>query len=221
MIDRSSIWAIVPVKSLREGKSRLAHILSEDQRADLVICFLRHHLDVLSQVASLDHILVVSSDATVLATARQQGAAILDEGRVQGLNRATRRAVERATANQATAALILPVDLPLIQVEDVDLMIQSQPTGADSGRPLMAICPDTRRKGTNALFLSLPTHFTFHFGVGSFQRHLHEAARLGLISRIVHAPRLELDIDLEDDWSQYQHMMDQQGRVPGQPVRPQ
>jgi 2-phospho-L-lactate guanylyltransferase (CobY/MobA/RfbA family) len=29
------LWAIVPVKPLRDSKSRLSHILSTEQRADL------------------------------------------------------------------------------------------------------------------------------------------------------------------------------------------
>jgi 2-phospho-L-lactate guanylyltransferase len=214
-MDTPSIWVIIPVKPLRQSKTRLAHILSTEQRAELIASFLCHHLDVLKQVADIDRVLVVSSDATVLATARQRGAVVLDEGPVQGLNAAAGRAVAMATANRASAVLLLPVDLPLIQVEDVVQMIEVGLSPGDNERPVMSICPDVKQQGTNALFLSLPTHFNFHYGEGSFQRHLHEAVQLGLIPHIVRLPRLELDIDLENDWSRYQQLISEQDPTPG------
>ena len=42
-----TIWAIVPVKPLRRGKSRLAEMLSEDERAELNSRLLTHTLETL------------------------------------------------------------------------------------------------------------------------------------------------------------------------------
>ena len=64
------IWAIVPVKPLRDSKSRLAHILSADQRAELTGQMLGRVLDVLGIVTAVTRTMVVSRDPAVLKIAR-------------------------------------------------------------------------------------------------------------------------------------------------------
>lgn len=197
-----STWVIIPVKPLHESKRRLAHILSADERAALIQRFLAHTLAVLQQAEVIDRVLVISSDEWALATARNHGAAVLVETAVHGLNPAVTQAVQFAADEGATAVLILPADLPFIQTEDVAIMVT---TGSSS--PGAVICPDDKNSGTNALFISPPNGFTFHYGVNSFQRHLQEAHRHGLAPTIVHAPGLEFDLDTEKDWHHYQLIM--------------
>jgi len=69
-----TIWAIVPVKPLRRGKSRLAETLSEDERAELNQSLLQHTLQTLTDVKELEQVLVVSRDPHALTIARQFGA---------------------------------------------------------------------------------------------------------------------------------------------------
>ena len=64
------IWAIIPVKPLRDSKSRLAHILSSDQRADLTSRLLGRTLDTLNDVMAITQTLVVSRDPAALKVAR-------------------------------------------------------------------------------------------------------------------------------------------------------
>ena len=45
-----TLWAIVPVKPLRYGKSRLAGTLTEDQRTELNRALLQHTLETLSEL---------------------------------------------------------------------------------------------------------------------------------------------------------------------------
>ncbi len=204
---RRSLWAIVPVKPLHQGKMRLAHLLSVEKRIQLMVALLSRTLSVLAQAADVHKTLVVSGDKTVLGLARQKGASGLDEGNADGLNNAVFRAVQVASEKLATAALILPADLPLIRLEDVKLMTRIVPN-ARAGKlrqemPL-GICSDTKQDGTNALLLGLPTAFTFAYGPRSFHRHLQEAARIGLSTQIIHSPGLEFDLDTEEDWERYQ-----------------
>ncbi|MCP4423587.1 MAG: 2-phospho-L-lactate guanylyltransferase [Chloroflexi bacterium] len=197
-----SIWAIIPVKPLHESKRRLAHILSADERAALIQRFLAHTLTVLNQAKAIDRILAVSGDEWVLDTARNAGADVLVETAVSGLNSAVTQAVKFAEEGGATAVLILPADLPFIQTEDVAIMVTA---GANSSRTV--ICSDDIGSGTNALLISPPNGFTFHYGANSFQHHLQEAAQHGLVSHIVHAPGLKFDLDTEEDWQQYQFII--------------
>jgi 2-phospho-L-lactate guanylyltransferase len=210
-------WAIIPVKPLRYGKSRLSHILSADERAELTTQMLNRTLSVLQNVPTIYRTLVLSRDPVALKIGRHYGAYTYGEGEKQDLNLALTRAAHIAAAQQASGILIIPADLPLITEEDVSLMLAgTAPTmnGMHGGNHsnggfnvhatrTVAICPDRNEDGTNALYISPPTGFEFRFGEGSYRRHLREAERLGMQSRIVHAPGLKFDLDTEEDLQMY------------------
>lgn len=222
-----TIWAIVPVKPLRDGKSRLAHILSADERAKLTTDILQRTLAVLDEVPAIYRTLVISRDPAVLKLARGKGAFTFGEGERLGLNVALSRACHIAAAQQATGVLILPADLPLISRGDVETIISSTVGSTAVRRPtvrngattpstprMIAICPDRLDQGTNALYISPPLGFNFQYGPHSFKHHLDEAERLGLQARVVHTPGLKFDLDTEEDWQTYQVLRGQ-----SQPVR--
>jgi 2-phospho-L-lactate guanylyltransferase len=198
-----TIWAIIPVKPLTESKTRLAHLLTANERADLMRCFLQNALWTLNCVPAIGRILVISSDPEVLKMARQHGAMTIAEVQAQGLNTAVTRAAQYAQCQKASGILILPADLPFMQTADIERMIQA--VRQKPGR-VMAICTDDKNDGTNALLLAPPTQFTFHYGQGSFCQHLQEATRLGYSTHIVTAPGLQFDLDTEADWQVYQEM---------------
>ncbi|MFZ0544084.1 MAG: NTP transferase domain-containing protein [Candidatus Promineifilaceae bacterium] len=205
------IWAIIPVKPLRYGKSRLSHILSADERAALTRSMLGHTLEVLEGVKSIFRTLVVSRDPAVLKVARQYGALTFSESDKQDLNMALTRATHIAIAQQANSVLILPSDLPFLTSADVEMMINGVGSNGRNGNGngyhlqnrAITICSDHNEEGTNALVLSPPTGFTFRFGENSFQRHLDEAERLGMTRRIIHAPGIKFDLDTMEDWKTY------------------
>ncbi|MEN9564010.1 MAG: 2-phospho-L-lactate guanylyltransferase, partial [Chloroflexota bacterium] len=64
-----TLWAIVPVKPLRRGKSRLAGTLTEEERAALNQELLERTLKTLSGLKELDKVLVVSRDQHALTIA--------------------------------------------------------------------------------------------------------------------------------------------------------
>ncbi len=214
-------WAIVPVKPLRYGKSRLAQILSPDERAALTTSMLSRTLQTLNNVSGISRSLVISRDPAALKIARDYGAYSYGEGDKQDLNIALTRAAHLAATQEATGLLIIPADLPLISVEDVEMMLAGVgphiPFGRVNGHRnrvfrfrqprAITICPDRSENGTNALYVSPPLGFEFSYGEGSFQRHLEQAERLSMRSRIVHAPGLKFDLDTEEDWQVYQTIM--------------
>lgn len=69
-----TLWAIVPVKPLRRGKSRLAGTLSEDERTHLNQLLLEHTLKTLTDLKEIEQVLVVSRDPAALSLAREHGA---------------------------------------------------------------------------------------------------------------------------------------------------
>jgi len=189
--------AIIPVKRLRESKTRLAHLLSPDERAALMGCLLGRLLDALQQTA-VSQIIVVSGDAAALRQAQAAGVLGLREERPFSLNAAVTQARDMVVRQGAGSVLILPADLPLVQTADITTLLNM--AHQQPGAPLMAICGDETQQGTNALLLTPPAPFTFRFGPGSFARHLAEAEANGRIIQLVNGRSLQFDLDTEADW---------------------
>src|SRR5512140_3862352 len=118
-----TLWAIVPVKPLRQGKSRLAEVLTPDERTDLNRRLLAHTLDTLTAISEIEHVLVVSRDQAALALARDYGARTVQESGAPQLNVALTRATLVARNYATQGVLIVPADLPLLSPEDVRLML--------------------------------------------------------------------------------------------------
>ena len=189
-----SLWAIVPVKPLRRGKSRLSSILNEEERTRLNQSMLGHTLKVLSEVREVDQSMVVSRDPAALALAREYRARTLLEDGSPQLNTALRRATAVAQVYSTEAVLILPADLPLLTAEDIRAIIRK----ADRS-PVVVISPDRRETGTNALLVSPAGLMDYSFGVGSFQRHCDRAIKFSIPLEIIHLPTVALDLDLPED----------------------
>lgn len=189
-----TIWAIVPVKPLRNGKSRLAGLLSEEQRTSLNRYLLEHTLTTLNEVAEIEHPLVVSRDPAALALTRSMGGrTVLEDGAPQ-FNTALNRATVVARAHGARAVLILPADLPLVTPVDIRALMKK---GAKEST--VVIAPDRRLDGTNALFINPAGLIEYGYGPGSFQRHSQRAEAAGAVCKVVISKRLGLDLDLPED----------------------
>src|SRR6266498_578765 len=189
-----TLWAIVPVKPLRRGKSRLAGTLSEDERTELNRTLLQHTLKTLSDLKEVEHVLVISRDPQVLTIARQHGARTVREDGQPQLNTALKRATVIAQVYATRGVLVLPADLPLISREDVLTLIERA-----AEPPVVVIAPDRHEKGTNALLISPAGLIEYDFGENSFQRHCERVKKAGARLEIVNLPSLGLDLDLPED----------------------
>ena len=189
-----TLWAIVPVKPLRRGKSRLAGTLSEDERTELNRSLLQNTLKTFANLKEVEEVLVISRDPQALAIARQHGARTVREDGQPELNTALRRATVIAQVYATRGVLILPADLPLVTREDVLTLI------AHAGEPpAVVIAPDRHGTGTNALLISPAGLIEYDFGENSFQRHCQRAKETGARLEIVNLPTLGLDLDLPED----------------------
>ncbi len=189
-----TIWAIVPVKPLRRGKSRLAGMLSEDERTELNRNLLQNTLKTLSDIRELEEVLVISRDPAALTIARNYGARTVREDGQPELNTALKRATVVAQVYATRGVLVLPADLPLISREDVETLIERA-----SDPPVVVIAPDRHEKGTNALLISPSGLIEYDFGINSFQRHCERVKKAGARLEIVNLPSLGLDLDLPED----------------------
>ena len=189
-----TLWAIVPVKPLRRGKSRLAGTLSEDERTELNRSLLQNTLKTLSELKEVEEVLVVSRDPQALTIARNYGARTVREDGQPELNTALKRATVVAQVYATGAVLILPADLPLITAQDIHTLIERA-----GEPPSVVIAPDRHGTGTNALLISPSGLIEYDFGENSFQRHCQRAEEAGARLEIVNLPSLGLDLDLPED----------------------
>lgn len=189
-----TVWAIVPVKPLRKAKSRLSDVLSEDERALLNFTMLGQTLRTLSSSSGIDQILVVSSDSSVLALAREYDARTLQEDGQSDLDIALRRAVVVAKMYNASGVLILPADLPLLSDRDIEKMLKL----AESP-PFVVIAPDRHNDGTNAIYMNPPDVIDCKIGGGSYAYNIKQAKEKNVPIEICQLTSLGLDLDLPED----------------------
>lgn len=189
-----TIWAIVPVKPLRLGKSRLSGVLSDDERAVLNRTFLEQTLETLRQTPEISQTLVVSRDPAALALARQYGARTVLEDGTPDLNGALTRASLLARNYATRGVLVLPADLPLLARDDLQVFLESL-----HHAPCVVISPDRHDNGTNALLIAPGGLIKYDFGPGSFKRHCDETLEKGARLEVVRTPHITLDLDTPDD----------------------
>jgi 2-phospho-L-lactate guanylyltransferase len=201
----------VPFKGPVGSKRRLATLLDADERARLSLAMLDGVLEALLGVAGIERVLLLTpgpGSAAILAAST--GAArmaalpgrltLVDEqvdsdgtmGR-DNLNHALRQAQALATDGGADALLIVPADLPLVSVSDLQVLLDAAETAS------VVIAPDRAGDGTNALLLAPPDALTPSFGEASFGRHRALATAADLAQAVVERPGLGLDLDTPAD----------------------
>ena len=174
---------LIPLRSLRDGKLRLAEALDAHVRAQLI----EHMAErVLEAAHELDAV-VVYDDAAVKVWAIERGARAVRPP-APGLNEAVRFGVNHLRDLGYRRAIVAHADLPL--AEDLRVLLTDTP---------VAIVPDRHGDGTNVMCVDLDLDFTFAYGPNSFANHVQIARNLGIEPRIVDAPDLAWDVDYPDD----------------------
>ncbi|HLI08212.1 MAG TPA: 2-phospho-L-lactate guanylyltransferase [Ktedonobacteraceae bacterium] len=185
-------YALVPIKTLTEAKSRLASHLSPTQRETLVLDMLRYVLCILHASEELEQVVVVSPDERVLERAQSWGAEAWPE-EAHGHNAALGAAATRIRVMGAAGLLTISADLPLLRVQDIRALVSR------AARHPVVIAPSREGTGTNALFVRPPLTIPYLFGANSFQHHVQAAGKRQLSVSIYYSTGLAWDIDTIDD----------------------
>lgn len=188
--------AVVPIRSLTGGKTRLSGAIDAEARAQLIRLMLRNVLRALAETTGIDGVVVVSPDPDALALA----ATLLPEteliaqpvdrpGLLPALDLGRNHAIEIGVG----VLVVVFGDLPRLASPDVAALLTP---AAD-----IVVAPDRARVGTNALLLrgGAMADFTFRFGRQSFPAHLAEAGALGLAVEVVEREGLSFDLDTPGD----------------------
>lgn len=195
------IWAIIPVKPFNRAKSRLAKVLTPEEREALAISMFRHTVGLLSGVRRFAGVLVISRDTKALAIARDYGVQTVQESGAPELNAALLRASQVVYAWGASGVFVMPADVPFVTTDDIEQILHL-------GRYYQSVVlvPDRHGDGTNGLLVAPPGLIPFSFGVGSFARHKELAEAAHATINVYQSPRMSLDIDTPPDLERYHEL---------------
>ncbi|MFP6888330.1 MAG: 2-phospho-L-lactate guanylyltransferase [Nitrospinota bacterium] len=165
--------ALIPARDFRSGKSRLADVLSDDERAELGKWMFERVLRAAGSAVGVDEIAVLSDGDSVLSITEKNGAVGI-RCPARELNEDLEAGQRWALERKARTILVIPADLPALEPPDIDAMIgQGDERRYPGGCAVMVSSPDG---GTNGLFIRPAGRLAFHFGPDSFARH-RDAAR--------------------------------------------
>ncbi len=185
------VWAIVPFKGAENAKRRLSPRLSASSRSRLALAMLNDVLDALVEAKSVDGILLTSRAKEAKSIAEKWNVELYRD-KAHTLVDALTDAGERVKNGlNATAAIIVPGDVPLITGSDVDHVLHYH---AD-----VTIVPDSHKIGTNALVCTPPNAFPLIFDGRSYHPHIEAATRSGLQVRSVQSRAFAIDVDTAED----------------------
>ena len=199
MLNESrNVIAIIPMKPLSQGKSRLAQTLTAEQRADLALGMLRRVVLAIKS-AGVDTIWVVGGDERVRELTQVLGVECLDELGFD-LNDTLKKAFELAFQD-GKSALYVAGDLPFLKPADIHSILQ-----ASRSQGNVTLAPARRDGGTTAILVPSGGPMQPELGQGSFMKHLIQAAKLETSVAINSSPGLGFDLDVVDDLETFQHM---------------
>ena len=189
------VFAIVPVKNFESGKSRLASLLTVEERVKLSELFLDYTLNTLTNTSAISNVVVVSSDKRAERIAKIHNAKFLQEKKNQGVNAAVALADVYISEYAVDATIVIPQDLPLLLPEDIERIC----TSAQGHEKCLVICPSLRFDGSNALLRRPPLLITTNYDNDSYNVHIKKAKASNAIIKIIKTKRIMIDIDTVED----------------------
>ena len=176
-----TVWhALVPIKQGANGKSRLASILSAEERSALVSRMARHVVSELQASGAVAEITILSAQCP------EWWRGDWAEDRVRGLN--LELAVWRETVGHSPI-LIIHADLPLLRAGEVNQLL------AIAAAQGIALATDRAGRGSNALAIADRRSFELRFGPDSRDRHAAQVPALAVLD----FPGLSTDVDTPED----------------------
>jgi 2-phospho-L-lactate guanylyltransferase len=184
---------LVPVKNLANAKQRLSAVLDPAARQELARAMCSDVLETLAGWQGRPAVTVVTSDPFARHVAERLGFEVLADD----INPGETSAIEMATAlcrdRGADYTLVIPADIPLIELSELQAIVDSAPqTGA-------VLVPDAAGRGTNAALRAPADLFPLRFGNDSFLPHLAAAKATGLPCVVLELPSIALDVDRAED----------------------
>jgi len=191
-MSKLRVGAVIPVKTFSKAKTRLN--LSSEKTEQICKIMLESVLDTVSKSAIIEKTVVVSKDETALSMGKRFGAMEIYDQEELGVNSAVLLADNYLSKENFDASVVLPQDIPLIQAEDIETLIDFRM----SNRCALVV-PSRKFDGTNALFRIPIGVMETHYDEDSYKIHLNTAEKRNASSSLVLIRRIMLDVDEQSD----------------------
>lgn len=188
-------YAVVPVKRLSKGKSRLLPQLERSALESLSIAMLEDILEALTAAPSIDRIAVVTPDPSVVAHAEAAGAIALLRPD-PGLNESIDAAAAELDPTGEEPLLVVLGDVAAASPDDIEALFES--LADELPHPSVALAP-SRDGGTSVLLRSSRNVIPSCFGPDSAKLHREAAAHAGIPCRELQLASLSIDLDRAND----------------------
>ncbi len=188
-----SLVAVVPLRDLNTGKSRLRGMLPDRWRRALILVLMERVVRAVAASGAVSAILIVSPDIEIRRHAERMGIAglIALPQTGAGLNAALWQATALARHMGASGVLAINADLALVTPESIRALCAAPAE--------LAIAGDRHAVGTNALVVRPPGAVPFRFGEQSFVRHQAEGRKRGIMMEACITRALSFDLDTPAD----------------------
>jgi len=185
-------FAILPVKSLSEGKRRLANHLDPEERKALVLAMLDDVLTSLGKSRSFPETYIVSPDLSLERTARNHRVGFIRQNGA-GLNAAIRQALRYLARSKVSSVTTILADLPLAKPSDFTELMR-----ISDHSPRVVLAPSLKG-GTNVMLRSPPNLIKTSYGRWSYAKHLRVSQGKNVPVYSISNPRLSFDVDTIED----------------------
>ena len=187
---------LVPIKNTSLAKQRLAGILDQLSRTNLAQAMLTDVLTTLHQWKNRPSVGIVTSDPFAMQLARDYEFEVIPDpdnpGETGAIEMATQVCVERGEES----TLVIPADIPLIEVWELDEIFKHTPAEGS------VLVPAGDGRGTNAILRRPANLFPLRFGNDSFKPHHAAAQATGKPCVVLNLPGVAVDVDNPPDLRQ-------------------
>lgn len=183
-----NIYAIIPVTTFKNAKTRLSPFLSDDEREKLLKAMLHDVTDTLKKY--VDRIIIISKDDGVLDYAKKLNVEIMLEEENSNLNKALTQAMKYCKG-KTRKIIIVPSDIPLIGKTNIQMLI-------DASKSLDFIIVPSKGGGTNMIIMK-PMAIRTRFEGFSYQEHVKVAERKKLNPQVHDSFFMALDVNTTED----------------------
>jgi 2-phospho-L-lactate guanylyltransferase len=185
---------LIPVKDPAKGKTRLARLLSSEERRRLAWAMFEDVCRAVRGSRAPDRVVVVTSfEPAARLAVSLEWEVIVEKEQVSesaSVDRASRLLKDRGFS----LVMRLPADVPLVRAEEIDDLMS-----VELAAPAALLVPSREGTGTNAIIRTPADLFPSRFGPGSLALHKQEARAAGVECIIRESARIGLDIDEPSD----------------------
>jgi len=180
---------LVPVKNLATAKQRLASVLDQATRTELAQAMLLDVLEALGTWADRPEVSLVTSDSFAVDLARKFNFQVIADNANRSETEAIAMATHICESRGVESTLVIPGDVPLIQVGELEKILEVAPSQGS------VLVPAADRRGTNAAWRRPAGLFPLRFGNDSFRPHLAAARASHKPCVVLTLPGIALDVD--------------------------